>query len=67
MHSTALKLMLGARLPGREELTMFPIKHVVIIVKENHTFDNCFSALSWVSLANSCPTRGLVIRARAAA
>ena len=59
---------------------MFPIKHVVIIVKENHTFDNCFSALSWVSLANSCPTRGiripikatitargLVTRARAAA
>src|ERR1700738_3036974 len=28
----------------RTELTMFPIKNVIIMVKENHTFDNYFGA-----------------------
>ena len=46
---------------------MYPIKHVVIVTKENHTFDNYFGAFPGVAgvklgqAADPHPTRVMVM------
>ncbi len=47
----------GAPAPSEASLAAsVPIKHVVVIVKENHTFDNYFGSFPGAEGTSSCPT-----------
>jgi phospholipase C len=59
LAATALVGCGGVATPTTEEspsLTAMPIKHVVVIVKENHTFDNYFGSFPGAEGTSTCMT-----------